>query len=300
MKFQMMSTFWGAMHFEWWKRGCFKTLAFRKNKKAIIENCSVWNINTEEKNFQAIEKLVAENFQGLEIKLNSTDHLRRYTDHLQSALVNQMESCVRAKERFLFAPPDTCFGDGTIKSLMAIGKDDKSCVAVAHPRVVPDFFQELDYVDVGSAKSWGASLENSYLVSRAWRYLHQSWEDAEVGHPRQNGKSGGVWWSKIGEGLYRIQHALPTVYFADFTEQDLQYFQLCTGFGNYDHLWPAEILVPQDRQQFVGSSDACFIVEITEKLKNIPPVWPGNPNEFWKNHAHNKQNRATSVIFRGA
>lgn len=291
MKFQIMSTFWGEMHLDWFKRGCFESLSWTENRRAILDNCSTWNINTDEANFPQIMEIFEECFPELKVKLRKTEELRKYIDHLQSALVTQVESCLEEKERFLFAPPDTIFSDGAVANLMKLGREPGTCVAVAHPRVLPDILDDIQTDQY--------TITSDRLVTKAWKHLHQSWADAESGHPRQNSFIGGVRWEKLSEKIYAITHHLPTPYFCDFTPEDLAYFKTRVSFGSYDHEWPSDLLIRQGRQRFIGSSDAGFICEITERLKNIPPVKPGPVDGFWREHAHNFQNRQTTIIFRG-
>lgn len=287
MKFQILSVFWGNQHKDWFKKGCFESLSWPQNRKAILENCSAWNIYTEEKFFTEIMEMAEDKFSGLKVKLRKTDDLRRYSDFLQSALVMQIQECLESEDRFLFAPPDTIFADGTVSNLLKLGREKNSCVAIAHPRVLPEILPELTQ-----------ALDGPKLVSLSWKHLHRSWTDAETNHPRQNSFVGGVKWQKLKENLYSVTHRLPTTYLADFTKEDLMYFQTCTGFGNWDHQWAIN-LYRQGRQRYAGSSDAGFIIELTESLKNIPPVHPGNVDEFWKNDEHNHINKQINVIFRG-
>lgn len=289
MKFQILSVFWGEPYCEWFLKGALRSLSFKQNREAILEHCSTWNIFCDENQVETVKEATKLNFSDLKINIRSTSHLRAFIDQHQSAMCMQIADCLKSNERLLFVPPDTVFSDGSINSLMKIGREPKTCVAVAHPRVLPDFLLNLKQA-IGKPNE---------LVNLAWKNLHQSWSDAEVGHPRQNSFIGGVKWERLGFDLYSITHHLPTVYFADFTEEDLMYFKTQTSFGCYDHTWPADILIRQHRQRYVGSSEAAFICEITHREKNIPPVKEGNTDSFWREHAHNLQNRQTQVIFRG-
>lgn len=288
MKFQIMTTFWGDMHFDWFKRGCLNSLASRSNKKTIVDNCSTWNINTEKRFFAQIEEVVRKEFPWIIINLRDRNELRRYVDDLQSALCLQIKGCLDIKERFLFAPPDTIFADGTIASMLKVGRDPGTCVAIAHPRVLPKILDEIGT----------NALNPAEMVSLCFKNLHRSWTDAEIGHPRRSSFMSGVSWEEISPNLYSISHRLPTIYFADFRPEDLQYFQTCIGFGDWDHVWASRIY-ENNRMRYIGSSDGGFICELTEPNKNVPPVRPGDPDEFWKNEAQNHFNKQFRVIFRG-
>lgn len=293
MKFQILSVFWGEPYKTWFIKGSLKSLAFKENHKAITESCSTWNIFCDSDQIPAIEEVTKITFPLVKFNIQSTENLRAFIDQHQSAMCWQIDQCLKAKERLLFAPPDTIFADGTIPNILKLGREEKTCVAIAHPRVLPeilqDFISHIRYASPGPAQ----------LVDLTWRHLHQAWSDAESGHPRQNSFIGGVRWQELSESLYAVTHHLPTNYLCDFTDEDLMYFKTRTSFGSFDHEWPSDLLIRQNRQRFVGSSDAGFICEITDKLKNIPPVKPGNVDEFWRSHPHNLQNRQTTVIFRG-
>lgn len=292
MKFQLLSIFWGEPYFTWFIKGCLKSLAFPKNQQCINKNCSTWNIFADNNQIEQLKEVTRITFPHLTFNIQSTDMLRAFIDQHQSAMCWQVEKCLEAKERLLFAPPDTIFADGTIPSLLKLGREPRSCVAVAHPRVLPGLLGDMNILELQSP---GA------LIKRIWNdgYLHQAWADAEVGHPRQNSFIGGVFWEKLEPNIYAVTHYLPTIYFADFTGEDLMYFKTQVSFGCYDHTWPADILIKQQRQRYVGSSDAGFICEVTHKEKNIPPVRPGSPDDFWRSHEHNKHNKQVKVIFRG-
>lgn len=286
MKLEILSIFWGQEHFKLFKAASLRSLSWSDNRKALYEADASWSIYTDKNNFLEVEKIVDALLPEIEVTLGDATDLRKYTDATQSALCAQIKKCLGNHSRLLFAPPDTLFGDGSINGLLKAGKDEKSCVVLPHPRVLPEILKDLYH------------KTNAELVTLAWKNLHRSWTDAEVGHPLRNSYVGGVSWNSIGPNLYSIKHVLPTVYLADFTPQDLIYFETTGSFGSFDHLWPSE-LVAQGRQRYIETSDEAFAVEITDKDKNIPPIWPGDPNTFWKNHPHNEHNKNKRAIFRG-
>lgn len=302
MKLRLLSIFWGPKHYDLFKWACLKSLAYPRNKEALYASDTIWNIFTDDEYFEPLRELTKITFPGLRFEIRSTNDLRRYTDSTQSALVGQIEECLAAKAKFLFAPPDTIFGDGTVANLLKIGREDKTCVCVPHPRVLPDIQDAIrrQLADDGNfVPDRQTNIDNVTLVDLAFKYLHQSWTDAEVNHVRQNSHVGGVLWQRLDDVTISGRHYLPTHYLCDFTEQDLNYFKTQVSFGSFDHMWAGDILIPQGRQRYVGSSDAAFICEVTEKEKNIPPVWNGDPNQFWRNHVHNHHNKQVEFIFRG-
>lgn len=166
--------------------------------------------------------------------------------------------------------------------------------------MLPNILDEIEIL--GATRG---SVSNASLVTLAFKNAHDSWKCAEIGHEKNNSFIGGIAWAKLSDGLWSAQHRLPTVYLADFNETDWDFFWSQVSFGGWDHRWPAENLIRQERQRYVGSSDACFVVEITDWDKNVPPDVPRenlqgrDQDAYWNGHYHNGINRQISVILRG-
>lgn len=288
MGVQLLSVFWGQKHVDLFINAALKSLTFSKNKQALIEAGATWNIFTETHHFDQIREAIRERVPEIEMfELQSVVKLRDRTDHMLSALIWQIEKCLLNKEKLLLVMPDTIWGDGSIPNLFKVGHEPTSCVVVPHPRVLPEILNET-------------YESNQSLVNAAFKHLHRSWSEAKVGHPRQNSFVGGTSWVDLGENQYSVCHRLPTVYYAGFTDEDLQYFKTQVGFGTYDHTWPGHILIPRDRQRTIGSSDVAFVCEITDADKNVPPVMRGgDPDKFWKANMHNNINAIMRTTFRG-
>jgi hypothetical protein len=127
-----------------------------------------------------------------------------------------------------------------------------------------------------------------------------------MGHSRQTSFIGGVAWKKLDPGLYSVTHRLPTPYFISWHENDWSYWWGQVGFGNLDHRFPGEQLFRQQRWRYAGSSDACFIVEVTDKDKNVPPDTPPQikipadiAEAYCGDGLHHQMNRLFNVIWRG-
>jgi hypothetical protein len=143
-------------------------------------------------------------------------------------------------------------------------------------------------------------VDNGPLVALAWRHLHDAWVHGERGHANQSSYVGGVEWWRVNN-LIQGTHRLPSPYLIQFTKEDLQYFKSAISFGNFDHVWPSDILIPRGRQRYLGSSDAAFIVEITDPNKNVPPIIENQPKTgFWKDHLQNRSNAQIIFTFRGS
>lgn len=286
---QALTVFWGDKHLELWKRGCLKSMALPANKVAFTDLKIAWNIFAETKHHDAIRDAMAEvGLDNIGGTLEPFEKLRDRTDYLLSGTIWQIEKCLEAKSPMLLLPSDTIWGDGSLFSLAELGSDPESVVVVPHPRVLPTILDE----------SFGSNAE---MVALSWKHLHRSWSEAMRGHPRQNSFVGGTAWDEIGPGIMAVTHRLPTPYFVNWTAQDLDFFKTRVGYGSFDHEWPGALLMQQGRMRFVGSSDAVFMAEVTEKEKNVPPVVRGaDPNKFWKSQPHNVFNRQVTAIWRAS
>lgn len=283
MKIQGLTVVWGDEYIDRFLKGTVESVAFPHNKRSM-ENV-IWNIFTDEHQFERIDKFIAPLLPETEIRFRDLGVIRDRIDYLHSGLIWQIKECLKNKQRMLLLPPDSIFGDRTIQNLITLGKEDKTCVVVPHPRAHPEVLIE-------------AYESNESLVRAAWKHLHRSWSDAEEGGDRQNSFIGGVSWEKLDDKVFAVKHLLPTPYFCDFTEDDLTFFESQPGIGAIDHVWPST-LCTTNRMKYSGSSDACFVVEITERDKNLPPVQRGQEtSKFWRNHPHNLFNQQVSCIFR--
>lgn len=296
MSLELITVSWGAPHIDMWQKACLKSLSFKDNRRALYEHKAVWNFFTEDKYFEPVEKMIYAYLPELKVIFKSKSDLRRYIDPIQAASIMMMENCIESGNKLLMVPPDTIWGNGSVGGVLSQGVDKGSCVVVPHVRVHPSILDE-DLMPFTS---------NPELVKLCWsknedgsfKHLHRAWTDAELGHRLQNSYVGGVVWKKANDKTLEVIHRLPTVYLADFTLEDLNYFKNATSFGGWDHTWPGDILVGRGRQRFVMSSDIAFMAEITESHKNVPPLWPGDPADFWRKHAHNEVNKKITSIFR--
>lgn len=306
--FHLFTMMYGSHYIELFRRACFKSINWPLNRAAVEKR--VWNIYTKRDHFEELGQLFKDS--PFELRLYEiTDSMRvagcgfvktSQCDGgviLLNGLRDQIAYSIENKSKMLFCPPDTIFGDGSVPSLLAIGSGSGACVSVAHPRVLPSVLDEIDIL--GATRG---AITNAQLVTMAFKHAHDSWKYGEVGHEKNNSFIGGISWRKLSDGLYSVCHRLPTVYLADFNGSDFDFFWGQVSFGGWDHRWPAENLIRQERQRYVGSSDAAFIVEITEWDKNVPPEVSGRPpagheDAYWNGHYHNGINRQTSVIFRG-
>lgn len=319
MNFHIFTMVWGNKHIDLFRRGCFRSLNWEKNRQALGDSREWVVYTTEDHVDEIIEIFKHSNFSLKIMIIEKVQHVVSLNKLVPLeicdpglVLLNGLKGNIRysfennpqgqSGSRMLFAPPDTIFGDGTVENLIKLGSVPGSCVAVAHPRVNPEILDEIEYM--GATRG---SFTNAQLVTLAFRYPHKSWELCEVGHSLNRSLIGGVAWKRLSTGLYSVSHRMPTHYFCDFTKADWDFWWGVSSFGAYDHSWPGENMIRQGRQRYVGSSDACFIVEVTDVDKNIPfdvdrsKVLGGVPEDGFilHNKLHTETNRLTNVIYRG-
>lgn len=287
---------WGPTHFNWLKTVAMRSWAWPKNKDAL--QGSILSILTLEEQKEEIE--IAARDSGIkfkDIEFTFIGDALKENPHIGGALMKEWfiregNKCLTYNRQFLTAPPDTIFGDGSIWNMLELARFRDVVVLAAHMRVIPNIIEHV---------SVERPLTNAGLVSLAMKYQHRTWSEAESG-PMSNSYVGGITWQYLDENLWALNHRLPTPYLINFTPEDLVYFKNQIHYGVIDHAWPGDVLVPAQRQRLIGATDCAFMVEITPENANIPPVEhtrEDTPDAFWRDGAHNRANRMTTIIVRG-
>ncbi len=291
---------WGDKHFDWFVNGCLKSLAWPKNKEELA-GCS-WGFLTRKEDVKRIQDAVTSagikpanfDFYTFDEGFDQNPHFGGV--YLKEALVKEIGWCLNFNAQTIIIPPDSIYGDGTIKNIRTVGEQKDSVVFVVHPRTHPDILDMLNEKPLTNA-----NLVHAVFDGR----LHKTWSEAQVGLAQTNSWLGGVSWTYLDENLYSCTHLLPTPYLINWVPEDIVYWRQQIHFGEIDHAWSGAMLIPSQRQRLIGSSDGAFIVEITESDNNIPPVTyarEGDPTAFFRdkeNRPHNIVNRMQSIIFRG-
>lgn len=307
-QFHVFTMMFGQHYIDLFKKACFKSMCWPKNREALAGHA--WYIYTKREHFEELTELFKETPFTLQL-MEMTDSMRvagcgfikttQCDDGviLLNGLRDQIALCLKSHSRMLFAPPDTIFGDGTVPNLIALGQVEYSCVAVAHPRVLPTILDPIGYTGATDGP-----LNNRRLVDLAIKHAHESWSLAEIGHKNNNSYVGGISWQKLSDNLISVTHRLPTPYFMSFHPTDWDFWWGTVSFGALDHSWPGDRLIRQERLRVVGSSDAAFIVEVTAHDKNVPPIieskYQVDPTNgaYWGDKIHHSVNRLFNVIWR--
>lgn len=285
MTLRLFTLVHGEPYLTWMERGLLASLMWPKNRAAL--KWAHWHIYTT----QSSQDRAVEIAKRLEIPIQVNIVPEAWSGELLAGAVRHLfMDCAKTGDQFLVAPPDTIFGEQSVETMLAIARTPKLVISVAPVRVNAEFMDTFS----------GAPLTNAQLVGQAWRNLHRTWQEADMNLKFTNSFAGGVSWQKVAPDLYQVTHLLPTPFLVDPTPHDSEWFRQYGAPGSFDHLWPARV-VDEGRQRFIASSDAAFAVEITEKDKNIPVLYPNderNPTNYLGHQQHNHINRNTSVTFR--
>lgn len=252
-----------------------------KNRKAL--EGAVWSIHTD--NEEEARRIVEPS--GLEVEINPVPDASGIGVRLLKSLVLDLEKCLGG-DALLTAQPDTIFGEGTIKTLVDLGSEGLNAISVSHPRVVASTFPILT-----------EPTSNATLVKHAFEHLHPGWKLANMRGDENNCFKGGVGWREIDKDLYAVTVRIPTTYFVRPRSLDVEVLRDCKE-GGWDHVWPAQ-LVQEQRHRLIGSSDAAFMVELTELKRNgaLPRAARlDEPDAYQFSLDHHKTNRNSMVIWR--
>lgn len=292
MKLRLFTIAWNEPYLTWFEQACVRSLCWPDNLEALRAHAVEWNIYTREGDIPRLRG-IAERAQ-IPLQFHPFDMKNSSGETLQPAMVDHMRNCLQVGAAMFVAPPDTIFGEGSVKSICAYGQMHGICVAVPHVRMNAGAWNPGAG---GDNRIWS----NAELVDHAFANLHRTWQDANALSANNNSLMGGVSWRELAKGLYGVQHRLPTCYLANVDASDLEWFSRQWETGTWDHTWPAK-MVKEQRQRTIASSDAAFIVELTRENDNIPPVAPCNPqipDAYWRDLEHHYVNRNVVSVFKG-
>ena len=294
MSFRLFSIVYGASFLDLFEHACVRSLCWPLNKAGLSGAIS-WSVWTRASDVERVKKAVGT--LGLEVEIHAeiaegaAADPRLASAVLLKAMMFEMTRSSDERSAFFFAAPDIVFGDGSIPSMIEIAVPARICVSVPVMRVVKEGF--LDALGTGP-------VGNAELAKLSFERMHKSWINAEATLAKTNSWSSGVSWKKIGAGLYAITHLLPSPTFVHPTPDDVQFFRSRPKFGGWDHWWPKR-LVAQERQRVIGSSDAAFMAELTDRDSNCPALTDADaddPSKYFSTIGHHAANRNLVAIWR--
>lgn len=281
---RLFSAVWGE-HIAIFEDYCLRSLLWPENYAAV--KTSPWTIRTRNADVDRMKALGERH--GFQFAVSEIVENEHTGPMVGMALFEEMEACIAANAALLFVPPDTLFAEGSIPNMREIADPPYTCVAAGSVRVLPELIYEIT-----------GPTPPSPLVRMAWKHLHPTWIDAEIGRARANSWRGGVAWRKIRDGLYAVQHRIPSPWIVNPIPSDIEYLKAKGSVGAWDHEWPAK-LVNEGRQRLIGSSDIAFMVEITPEDEAISPLADSNhdaPDAFHLDSPNNHVNRNTVALCR--
>lgn len=283
---RMFSIAYGDKFLEWFEHACVNSLSWPKNR-AALQAVETWDIWTTPQHAPRARAIAAK----LGVPITMHPEMSGVREQLITGLVGQLDLCVKSKSSMLWVSPDSVFGDGTIRTLLDIGSAPGVCVALPPLRVNAEGF--LQAMGPGP-------VSNARLVKIAFERLHQGFIDGEITKSLTNSFVSGVSWRTLEEGLYAVTHLLPSAYFLQPIESDVEWFRRKPKFGGYDHRFP-QLLVEAQRQRVIGSSDAGFVVELTREGIDTPQITARDfmkPDNYCQDGAHIRANRNVMCIWR--
>lgn len=293
---RLFSIVFNDQYIDWFERGCVRSLLWPKNR-AALKAALGWDVWTTRADADRVREIAGRLGCPVELRAEilpaSWEDKAALKPQLAAVLTAQMERCVAEGQAFLWAAPDNIFADGAVRSFVELAAARDVCVASAPLRVKAEGFIEA----MGEGP-----LEGAALVRLGMERAHRSFLDAEATLPDTNSFESGLSWRRIGDGLYAITHRKQSAYLMQPTAADVWWFRKNPKFGGFDHGFP-KLLVDEQRQRVIGSSDAAFVVELTTARAYVPPVMisdAGEPDRFNRDLSNYAANRNAVVIWRAA
>jgi hypothetical protein len=282
---RLFTIVWGERYLDWFEQACARSLCWPRNRLAAqrLEAWDLWTTPAEAARAEAIAGQL-----GVPLCLHATLDKAKVKENVYGSLMAQMILCAEQGGAFLFAAPDSIFGDGSVGALLDLGAPARVCVATAPLRVRESILPELS-----------SPRANAALVALGFEHMHASFRDAKGGE-RTNSLSTGMSWRELGDGLYALQYRNHSSYLLTPQRHDIDWFRANPRFGYYDGRFP-EVLVKDQRQRVVGSSDAVFVCEVTPESRPLPPISQADaqePDRFEHGLPHHVVNRNTLCIWR--
>lgn len=291
---------WGDAHIRQFEMAILKSFGWPENYAALEDNIRSWHIYTmpaDEGKLTGLMKRTAQPFQIHFLKPFSDEKGR--LEELTNAGLEVMAACVKDQSLFFTGESDFVFADGSIEPMLALAQRPRVTVTVPHMRVLPPFLDLLDH-----------PVSCSEMVGMAMKHAHPTWTDGQIGikgffRTFSNQFYGGLSWERLGN-LYLVQHVIPNAWIANIEPSDLEFMKACRVWSAWDHILPSKF-IKEGRNRIIGSSDAAFIVEITElNDRNAPGshIDMKNPDAFYRdaypNEEHHNAYRMCVSVFREA
>ena len=228
---RLFTIVWGTPYLNWFENACAKSLCWPRNREALqrVEACDLWITPEDSTEVSRIAGRL-----GISLVMHADLDAKTLKPNLIGSLIRQMDLCIARGAAFIWAFPDSIFGDGSIASLLEIGAPARVCVAAAPLRVLDTILCELD-----------SPRDNSALVRLGFEHMHPLFREAMIG-TSTNSFTTGISWREIRKGLYALQYRAYNAWLMTPEKKDADWFRKNSKFGYYDSRFP-ESLVQEQR-----------------------------------------------------
>lgn len=211
--------------------------------------------------------------------------------HLESALRRTMRRCARRNASMLMAPPDSYFANGSINNLVQAQAGRNVSVAAVHLRVVDEeFLRALD--------AFEGDIEAPMLDSLALETAHDNVANGFIERDRNCASETGVALQVLEPNMVLVTHRIPTIHLIAVEQSDVEYFE-GRPFQAWDHQMTA-LHIAHGRFKYIGSSDAFFMVELTDAESHLVPAETSAWSDTykWEEDLHHAINRNFCSVLR--
>jgi len=199
-------TFVYGRYFDWFERSV-ASLMWPLNRQAL--EGAMWNVYTGDDGGAQVERILGPT--GLKFEINPVPIDAKVAQLMSNCLQTELKNCVANKSALFLAPPDTIFGEGTVKTILRLGSEGANAISVPHPRVLAETFPDLI-----------EPTSNAKLVSLAMEHMHEVWRLANITLEKNNAYFSGAGWRQIAEKLYAVTMRIPTPYFIKPHARDVE------------------------------------------------------------------------------
>ncbi len=266
----LFSVVCGAEYLAMFERIAIRSLLQSGNLPQVLDggNDVRWHIYCKAEERDAVAAIQGRCLQGYAVEIRPMSN----AETAYHCLLKTAAECHAEGRRFLLAPPDLFWGNGSISNMTRYAEGRAFTVASANIRVLDTkFTAALDSWTAGHA---GVEISNAQLVGLTMATLHECAEEMFDDLDANATFNGSLSLRRIGSGLYTLIHHLHSPWLCWFTDVDIAYWKAIGNFGVYDHAWPT-LLVEQDRLRIVGSSDLVWNAEMTQAGGHYAPKIPG-------------------------
>lgn len=269
MRIRLFTLCWGEKYRRWLRNGCARSLSWPLNQHTLKGLQATWDIYTNSEDAEDIRDIAQR------LAIESRIYVRRDeaeqvhgTVIQQRSLVDQMIRCLEQNAMCLIASPDFIFGDGTLGTLVSLGKWPRMCVAPPSVRINAAALDD---------PAFGEPMTTDELCAFSWKHLHATWADANCEAPMNNCIRGGVGWRRLpNSNMVAATHHMPPAILLNFDPSDVVFFKDAEQPGGViDHHFPRK-LIAEKRLRVIGSSDVAFVADVTDPNENVPELLPRN------------------------